>query len=386
LDVTYRTHTGSADAPGLFNEDGVTDLDSGAIRAQRAGVAAKRGSLFVMATLLYYAMVKDDEEYKNTREDLKNDWWLVPLPNGLRLKIPIPFEIGFLYKVIPEQIARMIFEDEHDVRDVRDEMRRQITGSLKLDLRPQFIRPMLDAWSNKDAYQRDAIVPQWMEDTVMASEQYNPYTSLITRLVGDKMGDIPFLKNMDFLNSPMKLEYMLRQYTGTIGSYVLLTADATARWSMDENKVGTAADFGFEFDPRTLANMPIIGDLLYDTRKGGGFQEDFYEAVEDINTLVSTLGQIKEGRGYEEAREFEQEHKGLFDAKRRLNYFERRMKHYRTERDRLFKRTDLSDDDKRRQLFRMFETRDDMLGEMVKIMSDIRDERSFMEAALGTGP
>jgi lipase chaperone LimK len=76
----------------------------------------------------------------------------------------------------------------------------------------------------------------------------------------------------------------------------------------------------------------------------------------------------------------------MFDAKRRLQYFERRMKHYRTERDRLFKRNDLSDDDKRRQLFRMFETRDDMLAEMVKIMADIRDERSIMEAALGTGP
>ena len=62
------------------------------------------------------------------------------------------------------------------------------------------------------------------------------------------------------------------------------------------------------------------------------------------------------------------------------------MRHYRTERDRLFERTDLSDDDKRRQLFRMFETRDDMLGEMVKIMADIRDERGIMEAALGTGP
>ena len=384
LDVTYRTHMGVMDAPGLFGEKGITDVDSVKQRLFRTGTAVRRGSLFMAATLLYYLMVKDDEEYKNTREDLKNDWWLIPLPNGLHLKIPIPFEVGLLYKVIPEQIARMYFEEEHDIRDVRDEMRRQLTGSLKLDLRPQFIRPMLDAWSNKDAYQRDAIVPQWMEDTVMASEQYNPYTGLITRLVGDKMGDVPFLKHVDFLNSPMKLEYMLRQYMGTIGSYALITADAITRSAMDESKVGTAADFGF--DTRTLANMPMIGDLLYDPQKGGGFQEDFYEAVEDINTLVSTLGQIEERRGPKEAREFEEEHKGLFDAKRRLQYFERRMKHYRMERNRLFERTDLSDDDKRRQLFRMFETRDDMLAEMVKIMADIRDERGFMEAALGTRP
>jgi len=37
-------------------------------------------------------------------------------------------------------------------------------------------------------------------------------------------------------------------------------------------------------------------------------------------------------------------------------------------------------------LYRMFENRDDMLGEMVKIMGDIRQERGVMEAALGTRP
>jgi len=222
------------------------------------------------------------------------------------------------------------------------------------------------------------------EDTVMASEQYNPYTSLITRLLGEKLSNVPLVKNMDFMSSPMKLEYMLRQYTGTIGSYLMVLSDRVAREFANENVVGTAADFGF--DNRTLANLPVIGDLMYDPQKGGGFQEDMYEAVEDMNTLVTTLGQIRESRGHQAAKDFENEHKGMFDAKRRLQYFERRMKHYRDERDRLFERNDLSDEDKRRMLYRMFENRDDMLGEMVKIMGDIRQERSMMESALGTRP
>ena len=354
LDVVGRTHVGSMDAPGLFLEEGA-EIDSGAQRAQRIGVTMARGSLLVMATMMYYFMVKDDEEYKNAREDQKNDWWLIPLGGDKPgIKIPIPFEVGTIYKVIPEQIMRMLSEEEHDIRDVRGEMARQLKSSLLLDLRPQFIRPMIDAWANKDAYQRDDIVPQWMEDTVMASEQYNPYTSMITRLLGDKLSKIPLVRNMDFMSSPMKLEYMLRQYMGTLGSYVMVAGDRVARELMNENVVGTAADFGF--DLRTISQFPIIGDLMYDPQKGGGFQEDMYEAVEDMNTLVTTMGQIRESRGHEAAQEFEREHKGLFDAKRRL------------------------------QLFRMFEIRDDMLGEMVKIMGDIRQERGVMEAALGTRP
>ena len=284
---------------------------------------------------------------------------------------------------------RMIDEEEHDARDVRDELKRQLVATLRFDLRPQVVRPVIDAITNKDAYQRDQIVPQWMEDTVAASEQYNPYTSMVTRLIGDSLDEIPLVKNMDFLTSPMKLEYMLRQYMGTLGSYAMITADAVTRNVMSENLVGTAADFppfGGGLDNNTWVNMPVIGDLFYDPAKGGGYQEDLYETVENMNKLVTTLGQIEENRGREAARDFEAEHKGMFDAKNRLAYFERRMTHYREERDRLFKRTDLSNDDKRRQLYRMFEVRDDMLAEMVKIMADIREERSTMDAILGTGP
>ena len=52
----------------------------------------------------------------------------------------------------------------------------------------------------------------------------------------------------------------------------------------------------------------------------------------------------------------------------------------------MFERTDLSDDDKRRHLYRMFENRDDILDEMVKIMGDIREERSLTEQFFGTRP
>ena len=388
-DVVIRTHAGAMDAPGLFGEEG-TMTDGATERAWRIATAVRRGSLFVAGTMMYYLMVRDDEEYKNAREDMKNDWWLIPMGKGRPgFKVPIPFEVGVLYKVIPEQMMRMIDEEEHDARDVRDELKRQLVATLRFDLRPQVVRPVIDAMTNKDAYQRDQIVPQWMEDTVAASEQYNPYTSMVTRLIGDSLDEIPLVKNMDFLTSPMKLEYMLRQYMGTLGSYAMITADAVTRNVMSENLVGTAADFppfGGGLDNNTWVNMPVIGDLFYDPAKGGGYQEDLYETVENMNKLVTTLGQIEENRGREAARDFEAEHKGMFDAKNRLAYFERRMTHYREERDRLFKRTDLSNDDKRRQLYRMFEVRDDMLAEMVKIMADIREERSTMDAILGTGP
>jgi hypothetical protein len=254
-----------------------------------------------------------------------------------------------------------------------------------LDLRPQLIRPVIDALTNTDAYQRDDIVPSWMENTVASTEQFTPYTNRFARLIGDALEDIPFLKNVGFLTSPMKLEYMMRQYTGTLGMYGMAVADrVTRQFITHDNIVGTAADFGFS--ARTWANLPILGDLVYDPQKGGGYQEDFYELIEDVDKLVTTLGQIEDERERGAGKEFKEENKAYFDNKYRLRHFERRMKHYREDRNRLFKRTDLSNDDKRRYLYRMFETRDEILDEVLVMMADIRKDRSIAQQLFGVRP
>ena len=227
-------------------------------------------------------------------------------------------------------------------------------------------------------------VPSWMENSVAASEQYNPYTNMMARLIGDKLENIPVLNKMSALTSPMKLEYMMRQYTGTIGAYGMAMADRVAREVMDENIAGTSADFGFS--PDTFAQMPMLGDLFYSTVKGGGYQEDFYETMEQMDHLITTMGQIEDSEGGVAALQYKEENIGMFRHKRRLQYFDRRMKRYREQRDRVFNRPDLSKDEKRRMLHRMFEQRDDMLSDMLRIMAEIRRDRSATERLFGVEP
>ena len=381
LDVVYRTHMGSMDQPGLFLAEGAT-LDTDAQRRWRTATTLRRGGTIMLGTMMYYFMVKDDEEYKNAREDMKNDWWLIPLGGDLPgIKIPIPFEVGTIYKVLPEQMLRTIMEEEHDLQDFRKEVIAQMRASLMLDIRPQIIRPVIDALANRDVFQRDQIVPSWMEGSVAATEQFNPYTSQATKLLARALDKIPLVGNLDFLTSPMKLEYMLRQYTGTIGGYGVAMADRIAREAMGENIVGTAADFGF--DRRTWSNLPVLGDLFYDPSKGGGYQEDFYEMLQQVDNIVATLGQLEQQReGGASAREFEEKHEGLLNAKNRLRHFDKRMTHWRSDRDALFESA-ATNEEKRRTLQRMFETRDDMLEEMLEIMADVRKERGLLQKLFG---
>jgi hypothetical protein len=131
--------------------------------------------------------------------------------------------------------------------------------------------------------------------------------------------------------------------------------------------------------------MPVLGDLLFDPEKGGAYQEQFYKVVEQAGKLAATLGQLRQQQDPTEAFEYEEEHRNVLQVKKRLDYLGRFMDNWRDSRDQLFERRDLSKEDKRRQLYRMYETRDDVLSEMIQIMGNIKEDRSIIDQVFGKG-
>ena len=89
-----------------------------------------------------------------------------------------------------------------------------------------------------------------------------------------------------------------------------------------------------------------------------------------VATLREMEGREDRDRGAEER--YEDENRNLFRVEGRLSHFDKRMDHWRRDRDRLFTRKDLSDEDKRRALYRMYESRDEILSEMLNLMGAVR--------------
>ena len=131
-----------------------------------------------------------------------------------------------------------------------------------------------------------------------------------------------------------------------------------------------------------LNRVPILGDLIFDPREGGGYQEDFYEIVETLDAVVTTLGQYEARGQREKAQEFEEEHDAILKHQTKLRHWETQMDHWREDRDKLLARTTLTREEKSRDLIRLIEQRDDMLESIEEIMADIRRDRSPFKAAL----
>jgi hypothetical protein len=64
----------------------------------------QRGAFMAVASLAYAAIMQDDEAYKNANPDQKYGNWFIRVP-GLDepIKLPVPFEIGYIFKALPKQ-------------------------------------------------------------------------------------------------------------------------------------------------------------------------------------------------------------------------------------------------------------------------------------------
>ena len=397
LDVTLGvmglTGRGASDIPGTFAYGMTkTEYENAPLWQKHRAKMFSRGLLLSAATGIMYWLMRDDEEWQDLRDETKADNWLLPMSDHAWLKIPIPFEVGVLFKVIPEKIMEAIMEKDVDYRDVSSEVVRQLRTSLSIG-GPQLVAPVVNAMRNYDTFRKDAIVSPWMEDGLDPNEQRNAYTSNVARGVADFVNDIPLVNNLTFLTSPMKMEYMMRQYAGTMGSYGIVVADRLARtgvlpsipydplmnWTEAENIVGTNVDFDFEslIGGEGVANVPLLGDLLTDPRTRAGRQQDFYEMINELDEVVATLSSITE-RDWEKGFEYERKHQSILNDKAYLRYLSREMKKWRGDRDWLatVSRDQMSDDEKREYYQRMLDSRTGILSGIPRMMGELRDARS----------
>ena len=124
------------------------------------------------------------------------------------LRLPIPFEVGLLFKTIPETVLDVTYGDRTS-RQAFEIVKRGVTSTLEFDpVFAQAFAPLLEASANYNSFTGRPVVPVWMMQ--LPEEQATDYTSELGRFIGDAL-DV----------SPMKIDHIMKGYTGTIGTYVL---------------------------------------------------------------------------------------------------------------------------------------------------------------------
>jgi len=366
IDSFVRSHVGSPDALGAHLVDPRMNDEAAKSIRNRTVI---RGLHMAAALFAYYMLMRDDEAYKRAGEVEKMNNYLIPIGDKY-IKLPISFTAGMFYKAMPESILRMIDEEDYTLGDVGAEFVDQTKRNLDFHVMPQIMRPIWAAMRNQNAYTREPIVPSYMKD--LPSEfQRTEYTSNmatgLAKILGVLPGDSTF-------SSPMKIEYMIRQYFGNAGMYTMLVSDRITREFTGQNIVGTRYDWAPSslLTGEGIENFPVIGDIVGDWRTGRSNVDKFYELKEEVDIYVSIVNKLRKEGSPEEVQKWIADNVDTRNYRSKVNAFGTYMQRWRQRRDNLLRSTWITEDRKRELLFDMIEERDRILDDLTSVKAGMR--------------
>ena len=235
-----------------------------------------RGGLLAGATLVYAAMKEDDDEYKNARPDEKYGNWFIKVPGvDEAVRVPVPFEIGYIFKAIPEALYNSMTSKhggEDAVKAFRQILLQTIPGGSSYGI-PQALKPAIEAGLGKSFYTgRDILSAR--EKELLPEEQFRANTSEMAKLLG-KAGNF----------SPIVFENLVRGYTGTMGVAFLHALS-----------LGAPKSESPEAAVKRLSDYPIVGGA-FQPNDAGGISNNVYERFnEDIKVRNTYKKLVDEGR------------------------------------------------------------------------------------------
>jgi hypothetical protein len=305
LDVLYRS--------------GIRPLFAGDATAQeraRAKTFFLRGATIMALSAMYWMMTHDDEEYKVQEQETRDNYWLLP---SLGVKIPIPFEIGVIFKVIPERVLEYSFGDDTG-KDFVNAMSRQLLNTFSFNPIPQTVLPVVEAATNYSFFTTRPILGQGMEG-IAPEFQATPTTSKTATSITDAYNSVidlmPDAVAKKLRASPVILEHLIQGYTGTMGMYAMQTMD----YIISANSDVPNASKRFE-------QMPVIRRFAVDPQARGTVTA-FYDMKNAVDSVTRTANYLERTMNFEDQAEFIRDNIKTLAVKDYVQSLEKTMKEFR---------------------------------------------------------
>ena len=179
--------------------------DAKAVTKAFGTLLGKAIAIGILPMLFNSLMYDDDEDYKDLREEDKENNYLIKLPNGTFLKLPrgrVASVIGGLYN----RTAKMAKGEDADWLGYLENVKSQVTPVENLT-RTVF-SPFMDVAMNRTWYGTEIEGMQF--ENVRPRDRYDESTSSIAIAIGQVLN-----------YSPKKIHYLIDQYSGVIGDFLL---------------------------------------------------------------------------------------------------------------------------------------------------------------------
>ena len=248
-------------------------------------------ALFIAAmSSLYWFMARDTDEWKRASKEVRDNYWLIG-----NVKIPIPFEIGVLFKVAPERILETAFGNDTG-GDLAESALRNIVSTLKINPVPQAFLPILEQTIGEGGFSLFTMMPivgRGMEN-VAAPYQRNTSTTELSIMLGEQL-------NL----SPIRIDHVISAYTGSMGMYMA---------QMIGGVINTVSGSEETRPAMSIEQTPVL-KRFFASDKAGGTIDAFYSLKKEVDVMVRTQHELQSRGNPEQYAEYMEKNGQLLGLK-----------------------------------------------------------------------
>ncbi len=227
-------------------------------------IARGAGWITFLSMANYYNN-RDKEWWKELSPYDKWNYIYIDMP-GLIVRIPLPFEFGFVFGALPVAAIESI-RDPKVFKEAWGEFARNVTP----DLIPAVLKPLWEANGNRNWRDQD-IIPERLKEGRLPKDQYTNRTTSVMKYASKGVDKLSSAMGERFGVSPAVLEHIVDGYTGGLYRRVASIIEGT----IDPTLMGG--------EP---ANLPGIGTLFL--REGRSrVTDDFYRNMEYLKQKVGS--------------------------------------------------------------------------------------------------
>ena len=260
MDVLYRAASGK-------------DSSSSVGRAQARQLFWSRAGTVAALSALYALIAGEDEDYQDMDLRTRNGNWI--LPGGY--KIPVPGELGAIFKVIPETVVEYLRrsgtpEEQTALEAIRASAKYMSEQYIERTVPiPQAVKPLIEAWTNYSFFtgrELEGIYQKQQDPSMRTTSRTSELAQAISNFSRDVIG-------VDAV-SPIQIDNMLNGYFGSTAALVTMMTDSLLN--------PTRID-------RPLHKYALLSNYLYDPI-GTRSLTEFYDEREKVGKANNTLRQL----------------------------------------------------------------------------------------------
>lgn len=227
-------------------------------REDFVGTSLKVLKYIVLPSLLIMAMNWDEDWYKDLDPDIKNNYWCL----GRNIRIPKPQEAGVLFGSGIEALFQQAADKD---KDAVSNFLKAFSSNMMPSVLPTLILPLIE-WSANYSFFKGRPLVGNKYSRLPDELQYNDYTSELSKGIGSA-----------FKVSPMKIDNLVRGYTGTMGALL---------WSMAGEPFAKANNL----PAKHFSELPFVRDFNVTDANLSRPMNEFYGILDKANRQHAGYG------------------------------------------------------------------------------------------------